>query len=158
MQISGVNSANTLLCDTLGLAEKITKKKSCIFFDMICSLVIVSVRIASPPAIYRAPKLGFPKTAAETAAETAGETRGAGGSAGGTAAETAGKMLRSSEQGALFLAVSAAVPPALPPAPEFPRQFPQQSPRQFGGIRAWGPCRWPGDWQCEDGNETCWSS
>ena len=65
---------------------------------------------AIPPAIYRAPKPGFPKTAAETAVETAGETRGAGG----TAAETAGKsavpvLLRAT---ALFPAVSAAVPPA----------------------------------------------
>ena len=40
--------------------------------------------------ICRAPKPGFPRTAAETAAETAGETRGAGGNAGGTAVETAG--------------------------------------------------------------------
>ena len=65
------------------------------------------------PAIYRAPKPGFPKTAAETAAETAGETRGAGGSAGGTAAETAGKSAVS------LLLRARAVPPAfsaVPPA------------------------------------------
>ena len=63
-------------------------------------------RLAIPPAIYKAPKPGFPKTAAETA----GETR----DAGGTAAETAGKSavaLRSTET-VLFPAVSAAVPPA----------------------------------------------
>ena len=61
------------------------------------------------PTIYRAPKPGFPKTAAETAAETAGETRGAWG----TAAETAGGnalALRSRETalfpaGASFLGI-----------------------------------------------------
>ena len=90
--------------------------------------------VAIPPTIYRAPKPGFPKTAAETAAEIAGEIRGAGGSAGGTAVETGGGtavslLLRAR---AVPPAVSAKVPPALPPHPKFPRQFPQQSPSSFG--------------------------
>ena len=82
-------------------------------------LEIDSPGVAIPPTIYRAPKHGFPQTAAETAAETAGENRGAGGSAGGAAAETARKsavslLLRA---GGVPAAVSTAVPPALPPTP-----------------------------------------
>ena len=92
-------------------------------------------RVAILPTIYKAPKPGFPETAAETAAETAGGTWGAGGSAGGTAAETAGGTAFNcyeEQRNGTF--------PAVPPAPRvFAAVSTAVSANSFGESGLGGP-------------------
>ena len=85
-------------------------------FSLKQSLALPQKRIAIPPAIYRAPKPEFPKTAVETAGETAEETAGV---LGGVPGELLRRLPKSAVS--LFLKGRGSLrssSPALPPAPQ----------------------------------------